>query len=253
MADRGQDLVLPERVQKEYNANLIAQAICEIRFPTLLELETEQPVAFQKALRKEYPHYEKIVTVVPMIGSSEAEKATGHTFSSLDRRWRVGLKSGSISLDTNQYVNFAEFSGKLYWIVKQIDHLLDTPRYTRVGLRYINALPVGPSQLDGWINESLGAPLLQGIFGRPTLCWQQIRGTCGKGSGFMFQHGLDPNVTVDQKKYFLDSDFFAEDVENGQLRDMLSHFHEQTYRLFEWAIGDRAREHMSKSPDGRKD
>ena len=184
--------MVPEHAPKEYTSNLIAQAICEIRFPTLLELETEQPVAFQKALRKEYPLYDKTVTVVPIIGSSEAEKATGHTFSSLDRRWRVGVRSGSISLDTNQYMNYGEFSERLYWIVKQIYPLLDTPRYTRVGLRYINALPVGHGQLEGWINASLDAPLLQGVFGRPTLCWQQIRGTCGNGSAFMFQHGLDP-------------------------------------------------------------
>lgn len=61
----------------------------------------------------------------------------------------------------------------------------------------------------------------------------------------MFQHGLDPNVSTGQERYFFDSDFYALDVESAHLKDMLAHFNSQSYRLFEWAIGNKAREHMN--------
>jgi hypothetical protein len=51
-------LRLPEVERAQFKKNFINTAVCELRFPTILEYETKQPVELQRALRKEYPEYE---------------------------------------------------------------------------------------------------------------------------------------------------------------------------------------------------
>ena len=52
-------LKLPNINKIKYQSNFIRLAVCELRFPTLLELETKEPAKFQAAIRKEYPYYTK--------------------------------------------------------------------------------------------------------------------------------------------------------------------------------------------------
>ena len=43
----------------EFERNFIKAAVCELRFPTLLEFrKTKPPVQLQRELQKEYPYYE---------------------------------------------------------------------------------------------------------------------------------------------------------------------------------------------------
>jgi len=51
------DLSVPDVSRVQYAHNFIRLAVCEFRFPTLLEFEQECPLGFQKAMRKQYPHY----------------------------------------------------------------------------------------------------------------------------------------------------------------------------------------------------
>ena len=60
-AECARALNVPEQPRVVYRRNLIRLATCEVRFPTILALETAAPESFQKAIRKVYPHFELIV------------------------------------------------------------------------------------------------------------------------------------------------------------------------------------------------
>lgn len=137
-------------------------AVCELRFPTLLELENQKPVGFQRALRKQYPLYEPKLDVSLELGGT-ATTAHNHVMRSKDRRWAVSLRPAAIGLETTHYTNFEELEKRLRDIMQVAPALIDSDFYTRVGLRYVNALPISQQGLDGWVNPSLVAPLVDGV------------------------------------------------------------------------------------------
>ena len=49
----------PESKRVVYQQNPLVEVICQIRFPTILQIGSEEPTAFQNSVRAEYPLYEK--------------------------------------------------------------------------------------------------------------------------------------------------------------------------------------------------
>ncbi|MBA2591801.1 MAG: hypothetical protein H0U97_05865 [Gammaproteobacteria bacterium] len=56
-------LNVPRADAARFSKNLIRLAVCELRFPTLFELEAERPLEFNKAVRKEYPLHDLVKNV----------------------------------------------------------------------------------------------------------------------------------------------------------------------------------------------
>lgn len=117
---------------------------------------------------------------------------------------------------------------------------VDSDFFTRLGLRYINALPVDQKGISGWINPMLIAPLVAGQYGDVEHYETTVRGHCDGGK-FVFRHGL---LIPDGNRYGLDADFYAEDVEWNAVEHRLRTFNENNFRLFTWAIDEKAREYL---------
>jgi uncharacterized protein (TIGR04255 family) len=90
-------LNLPDVGSVEYEKNFIRQAVCELRFPALLEFETATPVQLQKRLRRDFPLYERQEGV--SIGFDIAKKETKHVFKSRKSDALVSFKTAAIALD----------------------------------------------------------------------------------------------------------------------------------------------------------
>jgi hypothetical protein len=71
-------LTLPSAERVRFEKNFIKTAVCELRFPALLELEANPPVQLQKALKKDFPHYERQQSV----GLTNLEKDVRHLLRS---------------------------------------------------------------------------------------------------------------------------------------------------------------------------
>ena len=237
-------LAIPDAQHVEYPRNLIRQAICEIRFPTLLELDAELPIAFNKALRKEFPNYERGSNLV--VVGAEAQQQASHSFKSRDSRWILAIRSSAIALETRRYATFEEFHGRLMLVLKLVGDLLDTDFYTRVGLRYINALPIDEGGLAAWTNPALTALLNSGVLGEPDVFWQDIRGQMASGA-YSMRHGFEPGLDATKKRdYILDFDLFKETVEASEFSGLVHALHQQGYRLFDWMVGPKAKEYMKR-------
>lgn len=240
-------LQLPTPARVRYARNTIRQVVCEIRFPTLLELETETPVQIQKALRKEYPGYSKELSV-QFSPTNEPQSISRHMFTSRDNRWRFALRASAFSLETTSYDRFEELAGRIDTILSRVAPHLDTDFFTRVGLRYINILPTNSPDCTGWVNPSLLAPIATGAWGEPSHFFQEIRGLTATAH-YSFRHGLAQQDGSDVHGYMLDSDVYSEATELSETMSRLADFHKANYSIFSWSLGPLAKEYLGGSTE----
>ena len=251
----GRKLSVPEVTPHTAKTNLIRGAVCELRYPTVLEPERNVAATLQKRAKSEYPLYEPNVIVRrtsvgiaggPAQSTEETEKR--HVFRSRDKRWNLSLGSSAISLETEHYSSFPDFSRRLQRAVELVGDLTESPFFTRVGLRYTNAIPAGlyGDHLSEWVNPSLCAPLSEGVYGTVVEFWQVIRGTSAVGK-YSFRHGFPPNA---EESYLIDIDSYHDaDVTTVEsVPDLVERLHDVAFALFSWSIGPRAREHMQLRP-----
>lgn len=235
----------PRAPPVKYERNLIRLAVCELRFPTVLELETRSPVEVQAALRREYPRYTPN-TVTTFNPPQEVVREKHHLFSSRDQNWTVTFKASALALECRRYESFEQFAERLDRVLVATKKTIDSDFFTRVGLRYIDELPVGPTKLEGWVNPALVKPLTDGLFGDPEQYQQEVRGVAKSGR-YSFRHGIASRRDDGAEVYTLDADFYDENVEFDRVRPLLTTLHDECFALFEWAIGANARAYMGKA------
>jgi uncharacterized protein (TIGR04255 family) len=235
-------LTLPSAERVRFEKNFIKTAVCELRFPALLELEANPPVQLQKALKKDFPHYERQQSV----GLTNLEKDVRHLLRSKKGDWLVSIKSSSIALETNHYTHFEEFSAQLAMLINKSRPFLDTDFFTRVGLRYINEVGIEDGKIEGWIRDELIAPVVRGVYGAIDRFLQEVRGKTTSGK-YTFRHGIAGLEEDKRDLYTIDFDFYNENVEIDAVLPMVSEFNHESFQFFLWAIGPKVRERMGKS------
>lgn len=235
-----------------YKRNFIKTAVCELRFPTLLELEAKPPHSFQASIRKQYPFYE--AQVLEQVGAPEPVlHEQSYLFRSKDRKWTVNVKSSSIGIETSNYSDFTEFFERFSYILDRAKEMIDTDFFTRVGLRYINAIPVEDSA-EGWIKGDLLLPLTGGILGDTKSCMSAVHGYMEKGQ-YSFRHGLkrksesELEGKVETPSYSLDFDYFSENVEFGEVHDLIKYFHEMNFAFFSWCLDEKAINYLGEGKE----
>lgn len=243
LANAGQVLNLPAVPRMEYSRNFISTAVCELRFPTLLEFEAAPPIGIQKALRKRFPDYRPSRDV--SLGPDSVDQKFSHRFLSKKGDWLVSFKSSAIALETETYTNFEDFAGKLDWVVEKVAPLLDSDYFTRVGLRYINHIPIGDGPLDGWVRQDLVAGATDERLGQIDKLETEIRGLTESGR-YTFRHGLATDEQAN-RLYRLDFDFSAVTVERADVSSLVRDFNELAFWFFEWAAGEKAKAELGEA------
>lgn len=233
-----------------YKRNFLKQAVCELRFPTLMELgDPKPPVSLVNALRKEYPHLELSNEVTLGIGSGVPGSNNAHIFRSSKLTWAITLKQSVLSIETTSYTDYANMRQRVLNIIAAATPVLDTDFFTRVGLRYVNVIdsPTDPTQ--GWVNETLVSPILFGKF----IGIQEFAGKlqlATSDGGCLLQHGIRLNASQSSEdrhpEYVLDVDTYRNDVKVEDISIALDKMHEQAFDLFDWALGENARNHLSQ-------
>ena len=244
MADPVSFLTLPDVERSRFQKNFIKTAVCELRFPALLEFETKPPVQLQKELRKDFPNYQRQQAVV----LSGQEREVRHILRSRKANWLVSFKASSIALETSNYTDFDEFFVQLENVVKKSSPLLDTDFFTRVGLRYINEIRIEDGTLEGWIREEL-IPPIKDVYGPLERFIQEVRGITSSGK-YTFRHGIVGPEEDKRDLYTIDFDFYKENVEFDNILTIVSEFNKESFRFFLWAIGPKVKERLGrKSPE----
>jgi len=239
-----------------YKRNFLRQAVCELRFPTLMELgEPRPPAVFVKALRKEYPHLELANEVSLGIGANSSNNTHAHIFRSAKFTWTVSLRQSALTVETTAYHDYAHMQEKVLGIVEAASKIIDSDFFTRIGLRYINIIDCGSNPVLGWVNPELVGPLLSDNF-------KGIHEYAGKlqlmadDGGCLLHHGiiLKQKQTAGESipEYLLDIDAFRNDVQLSNIGKTLDAIHSQVFDIFDWAIGPKAREYLLAESNQKK-
>lgn len=225
-----------------YAKNFIKTAVCEFRFPALLELEAKPPHAFQKLIRKAYPTYEP--QVVEMGLGEESLRENRYLFRSADKNWTVSVKSFAISLETSKYVDFEDFYARLMIVLRSAEPLIDADFFTRIGLRFINKVPIADGDSEEWINSELLAPMQNKVLGDLSKYGCVLAGSLKNGN-YVLRHGMgsdeSPNTKGAKSEYNLDFDYFCENVESSAVPELLNEFHQTNFAFFNWCLGPKAK------------
>lgn len=238
-------LNVPRVEPTAFAKNFIRQAVCEIRFPTLMEIDRRALAELQKPLRKAYPHFSKSESVSVSPGQNRIEGETGYILRSVDTRWAIAVRNSSLSLETQDYRSFEDFERRFNQLLNVSVGFIDSDFFTRLGLRYTNSIPIdGKYPLQSFVNYELVAPLADWIYGTTSKFSQEIRGYVPEGR-YTFRHGFDEAGTEDSVEYLLDFDFYAEGIKADDTRGVLRLLNEHSFCLFHWAAGPRTKEIMA--------
>ncbi|HEX4340080.1 MAG TPA: TIGR04255 family protein [Polyangiaceae bacterium] len=234
-------LNIPAAEKAHFARNFIQLAVCELRFPTLFELEADRPpAALAKALRREYPNHDLLTNI--NVNPAGAALAKAHQFSSKSGRWKVTLRTAALSLETSHYDSFDDLETRLAHVVKAAAGTIDSDFFTRVGLRYINAVPYDPSTVGDWVNPLLVGALASGAYGDPQEFSQRTRGLTQIG-GYSFQHGIGTSPSG-ELRYVLDFDLHQEDVPVADAVSVARKLHDLEFSMFMWSLGAQGRAHL---------
>jgi len=244
----GDLLNLPEVARVRYPRNFIKTTVCELRFPTLLELETKPPRAFQAKIRKSYPFYESQI-MEPIGGPEGMANELRYVFRSKDQHWTVSVKSSALAIETTKYVDFENFHSRFVDILASAKEMVDADFFTRIGLRYINEIPIEDGKLEGWIRPELTVPLTGGALGSAEIYTSLIQGHMDRGQ-YSFRQGYNKKRNDGAKAggsvYRLDIDYSAENIEYQEVESLITYFNETNFRFFSWCLGEKAKAALGK-------
>ena len=156
-------MLFPEAERVIYRENVLDQVICQIRFPTILKIDTEVPSAFQELIRHKFPVYQQsnegdhlqlpdgISQLIPreFLESFTIRGNMRHQFISGDRSWTVSLTRDFIALSTGRYTCWEEFRDNLKLIAQALIDVYAPAYISRVGLRYQNVVDRKKLEFDG--------------------------------------------------------------------------------------------------------
>ena len=250
----------PESERAVFQKNPLAEVICQLRFPTILEIGAEEPAAFQKQIRASYPIYSKDhglgpvpPQVVQLINQLQlpiqlgSGQASAHKFATEDDGRFVSLNTGFIAVTKRNYLEWPAFRQEVEALLHAVEAVYEPAFYERIGLRYSNVIDkegLGLSvHWDRLLNRDLIGMLglgelkddIRDINGNALIALSEVKG------GFVnLRYGL---VTVDSgspQSYFVDADFFTEErTGKDDVLDTLNVFRRHSGNLFRWAITPR--------------
>ena len=250
-----------------YQANQLGEVICQLRFPEILTIGVNPPVAFQEAIRRDFPQYSvRKENPAPKLSGTpgnftvENQPATvNYQFVSADGVWRVNLTSTFISLTCTRYTNWEDFAAKLDKPLSAFIRIYKPGYFQRVGLRYLNFISRKALQLEDIPFSELIAPCYLGpLFEDDVIeknvsrcsvdCEIGLRGGCRAkihaGPGLIKRPGIEDK----EVKFIFDQDLFIP----GQLPVNLSagalqSLHTHADMIFRGAITDKL--HNAMEPD----
>ena len=253
---------------QSYQRPQLVEVICQLRFPTILSIDTQEPAAFQEQIRSAFPQYsiqrEKLPPKLANPGSPipvvEPQKTiNNYTFVSADGQWQLNLTQDFFSLSTRNYSSWKNFASQLDKPLAAFIATYHPAYFQRIGLRYLNAI----SRQQLGLGECHWQELIQrpylGIMAEDDLPLQRVQ-RCTVDAQFMMDSsccakvhagpGLlnsnRPDVPQDKEcKFIFDLDLFmAGNLANSLAPGALETLHGHAVQVFEGAITPRLRDAM---------
>ena len=210
-----------------YANNQLGDVICQLRFPEILSIGANVPVAFQEAIRHDFPQYAarqevpapKITGAPGNFSLQNQPQTINYQFTSADGNWRVNLTSKFISLACHRYTSWEDFAKKLI-----------APCY------------LGPLAEDDVSEQGANRCTVEADLALRGSCRVKLHAGPGKIQRPSTQH-QDPEV-----KFILDIDMYCPGkVEVNYSVGALQMLHNHAYSIFRGAVTDRLHKALEPS------
>lgn len=248
-----------------YLNNQLGDVICQLRFPEILTIGANVPVAFQEAIRDEYPQYTALQeTPAPRLsgtpGNFKVENqptTVNYQFVSEDGVWRINLTSKFISLACNRYTSWEEFARKLDKPLVAFIKAYKPAYFERVGLRYLNFFSRSSLGLQNVPFSELINPIYLGPLADEEVSEAQsgrctVEAELNLKAGCRLKLHAGPGMVkrggqADQElKFIFDQDLFLPGkVPVNMTTGALNTLHAQAFSIFRGAITDTLHDAMA--------
>lgn len=249
-------LAFPER---EDNIRLkrspLAEVICQVRFPPILRIPENRPVALQDRIRKRFPDYEIEDNVLfrvdaasgrPLPTAQEQVVNRSYKFISRKRGNTVVLAVDFFAISSARYAVWEEFASDLRLVSEAVVEVYEPAHATRVGLRYVNLLDpeklglASFAEVVGLLQPELQVLFKTEVWSEPAEAAIQLVLADEEGAGRLaFRMGK--RIHDEKSSLALDFDYFQEDEEGLPLEDLVERcdrYHRVIYDAFRWCIPD---------------
>ena len=239
----------PNKKSRQFQKTYLDKFIVEFRFPALLEISQNEPIIvdIQKAVRMRYPYYQKVLQteLTPAGQSNEVV----HEFRSKKNVNLIALRNSAVAYSTNRYRSFTDAISECNCLIESIIPHLQTNFFTRIGMRYINRLPIENSTRDvnKWINSELTGST--NVLGSLSGLKMEYSGNLDEQATYLFRCGIADTgksgvefENLMNVPFVLDYDYSQLDVEIDKAIALLEKFHEVHFSFFWWSLGEKARE-----------
>ncbi len=254
----------PESPRVIYQRNTLKEVICQLRFPTILRIDSDPP-AFQERVRHDYPLYKEAdVFAGPQLPPEVLNLFRGNIappitrqFQSADERWTLGLNRDFLALSTNCYERWEGFRPRLVAAVTALQEAYAPAFYSRTGLRYRNVIDRAALDLPERPWADLLASHVAAELSAPDMASDVVEAAHntvfrldGDGGQVRLMRALQKSDSG-SAVYVIDADFFTETrTEPANAFVLLDHFNRQAARLFRWCISPALHEHLGPRPIG---
>lgn len=260
-------MLLSDRPRTPYEKPIAHEVICQLRFPTILSINSTDPAEFQEQIRGAFPQYARQQeTPPPTITSGgpepqivQQQPVSNYHFLSKDGRWKLNLTQNFFALSTLQYAGWEDFAAHLDQPLAEFIRIYHPAYFQRVGLRYRNLISREKMGLEDIPWTELIAPAYLGPMQEADI-WENQVSSCTQDfslqlgsscqakvhAGLVRLSNRPNNVQNDPEiKFILDLDLAMYGNLNCNLAPgALETLHGHATPLFEGAITDRLRSAM---------
>lgn len=130
-----------------YEKSPLVEVIFQLQFPTILSINSGQPVELQEKIRSKFPFFEEALQFPDGVVVKQEQKSPedifknkNFTFISEDRKTRFNLTASFIALSTAAYTQWEDFRDYVDFAVPFFEEAYRPAFYARAGLRYIDVI-----------------------------------------------------------------------------------------------------------------
>ena len=264
------EVVMPIPAAKHviYEINPLDNVICQIRFPTLLKIDTETPSLIQERLLPDYINFSESQALLFNIqvggksfapgkdlGDTAPSNTKSYEFSTEDKRWTISLTRNSLSLSTSEYRNWGEFRSRFSAALGVFMEVYKPAIITRVGLRYIDIIVRSKLNIkdvvwDGLISKPIIGVLDSDIKNKINEFQSTFSYELNDKLGVVkVSVGTVKSTESGETCFMVDSDYFnLNSMKPDEILGRIDAFHSKAYDLFRWCITEKL--HNAMKPRG---
>lgn len=256
----------PHTPRETYSKNPIQDVICQVRFPTILEISARPPADFQNLIRKDYPLFQEgrpgpsgvmhglpdeIAQLVEGLSAKSAPTVPEYKFLTSDNNKSITLTQDFLAYTIETYDRWENFSAGFQYAEAAFKETYGPAFYSRVGLRYRNIVDLDELGLEDYRWGDLFNPEFIGVLGAESLGeavgesrTQILLKLSGVSGVVRIQHGIANKSESDHHPaYLIDADFYSVDrTEIDDVRQILDRFNRRAGDFFRWAISGTLRD-----------